>query len=149
MVFCLTQDHCHMLYISTVESSLATLAPYVVFCLTQDHCHMLYISTVESSLATLAPYVVFCLTQDHCHMLYISISLQYLLATHAHTIVLLTSLVSLYIVFSRLSVNHTTSNVPPPHHLLLLLLHTIQLAITFPEFFPVYATLYICLYFWC
>ena len=52
--------------------SLATLASYVVFCLTQYHCHMLYISTVESSFATLAPYVVFCLTQYHCHMLYIS-----------------------------------------------------------------------------
>ena len=45
--------------------------------------------------------------------------------SHAHTTVLLTSLVSLYIVFSRLSVNHTTSNVTPPHHLILLLLHTI------------------------
>ena len=62
--------------------------------------------------------------------------------SHAHTIVLLTSLVPLYIVFSRLAVNHTTSNKPPPHHLILLLLHTIQLALTLHAFFPVHATLY-------
>ena len=64
--------------------------------------------------------MVFCLTQDHCHKLYIIPTCH----SHAHTIVLLTSLVSLYIVFSRLAVNHATSNVTPPHDSWIPLLYT-------------------------
>ena len=91
------------------------------------------------SFATLAPGCDFL---SHCHMLYISF--QYLLATLMHIPLFYwphLSLSTLY-VFSRLSVNHTTSNVTPPHHLILLLLHTIQLVITLHAFFPVHATLY-------
>ena len=73
-----------------------------------------------TTCTTLALYVVFCLTQDHCHKLYIIPTCH----SYAHTIVLSTSLVLLYIVFSRLAVNHATSNVTPPHDSWIPLLYT-------------------------